>query len=372
MSSSSAPALELLERATLANRPLANRAVMAPMTRSRALGNVPNDLMATYYGQRAEAGLIVTEGTAPTPHGLGYPRIPGIFSDAQVQGWKPVTEAVHRRGGRIFLQVMDTGRVSHPDNLPPGAWVRGPSAVPLEQTRIWVDDKGNLPVPAPKAMTGDEIEEALEAFGDAARNAVRAGFDGVEIHGANGYLVEQFLNPHTNRRDDAWGGSVAARVRFLEAVVDRMANAIGADRVGLRLSPYGTFNEMPHYPEIQETYDRIASSMSDRGIAYLHLVRPPLDSDAPEDAVRRMAAAFDGVTIFAGGYDRDSAEEELAAGDAQLIAFGRPFLANPDLLERFERGAPLNEPDPSTFYAAGPEGYIDYPALDEEEVPATR
>lgn len=360
----SATALELLDSAPLAGRVLPNRVVMAPMTRSRALGNIPNDLMAAYYGQRANAGLIVTEGTSPTPHGLGYPRIPGIFSEAQVNGWKAVTEAVHEREGRIFLQVMDTGRVSHPDNLPPGGRVRGPSAVPLDEGRIWVDGHGNLPVPPPEAMTEEDIEATLDAFGEAARNAVRAGFDGVELHGANGYLIEQFLNPHTNRRDDAWGGSVPARVRFVEEAVTRAADAIGPDRVGLRLSPYSTVNEMPRYPEIPETYDRIARLMSERGIAYLHLVRPPSESGVPEDAVQRIASAFEGTTIFAGGYDRDSAEEELAAGDAQLIAFGRPFLANPDLVERFAQDAPLNEPDPSTFYAPGSEGYVDYPTLD--------
>ncbi len=365
MTTSTGSSLELMHSTELKNQKLANRAVMAPMTRSRALGNVPNDLMAEYYGQRADAGLIITEGTSPTPHGLGYPRIPGIFSDAQVEGWKSVTAAVHERGGRIFLQLMDTGRVTHPGNLPEGAWVRGPSAVPMAEGQIWVDGEGNLPVPPPRAMSGEEIEAALNAFADAARNAIRAGFDGVELHGANGYLIEQFLNPHSDRRDDAWGGSVENRTRFLEEAVSRVADAIGPERVGIRLSPYGTFNDMPRYPEIRETYDRIATAMSAMGIAYLHVIRPPADADVPDDAAQRIAAAFDGTTIFAGGYDRDSAEEELAAGDAQLIAFGRPFLANPDLLERYADDAPLNEPDPATFYAPGPEGYVDYPTLDD-------
>ena len=365
MTTSALPSLSLLEPTHLAGRPLANRAVMAPLTRSRALGNVPNKLMVQYYAQRAGAGLIVTEGTSPTPHGLGYPRIPGIFSDAQVEGWRAVTEAVHVRGGRIFLQLMDTGRVAHPANLPEGAEVRGPSAVAMHDTRIWVDGEGNLPVPGPRAMTPDDVNASIEAYAKGAVNAVRAGFDGIELHGANGYLIEQFLNPHTNRRTDVWGGSMEARVRFLEEAAIRAARAIGPERVGLRLSPYGTFNEMPRYDEIPQTYDRVARSMSELGIAYLHVIRPPKAPDVPEDAVRRIADAFQGTVIFAGGYDRDSAEEELAGGHADLIAFGRAFLANPDLLERFAEDAPLNDPDPATFYAAGPEGYVDYPTRSE-------
>ncbi len=367
MSSPSTPSdRPLLSPTTLAGRPLANRVVMAPMTRSRALGNVPNELMAEYYGQRTSAGLIVTEGTSPTPDGLGYPRIPGIFSDEQVEGWRGVTDRVHEGGGLIFLQLMDTGRVAHPLNLPDGADVRAPSAVPLEETRMWVDGEGNLEIPAPRAMTGAEIEETIAAYVQAARNAVAAGFDGVELHGANGYLIEQFLNPHTNQRDDAWGGSVEARARFLVEVATRVAAAIGPEKVGLRLSPWGTFNEMPHYPEIAESYDHVADAMSELGLAYLHVIRPPKGDDVPGDAHVRIAKRFPGTVIFAGNYDRESAERELERGDADLIAFARAFLANPDLPERFEAGAELNEPDPDTFYAAGPEGYTDYPTLDAE------
>lgn len=356
----------LLDPTELAGHRLTNRVVMAPMTRSRALDNTPNDLMAEYYGQRVGAGLIVTEGTSSTPEGLGYPRIPGIFSEEQVEGWRGVTDRVHEGGSRIFLQIMDTGRVAHPGNLPDGAHVRGPSAVPLEETRMWVDGEGELAIPTPRAMTEDEIEEAMAAYVQAARNAVAAGFDGVELHGANGYLIEQFLNPHTNQRDDAWGGSVEKRIRFLLEVATRVSDAIGAERVGLRLSPYGTFNEMPHYPEIAESYDRIADAMSDLGLAYLHVIRPPEGDDVAADAHVRIARRFPGTVIFAGNYDQESAERELRRGDADLIAFARLFLANPDLPERFEAGATLNEPDPDTFYAAGPEGYTDYPTLEAE------
>lgn len=354
----------LLDPTELAGHRLSNRLVMAPMTRSRALDNVPNELMAEYYGQRVGAGLIITEGTSPTPDGLGYPRIPGIFSEEQVAGWRSVTDRVHEGGSRIFLQIMDTGRVAHPANLPDGADVRAPSAVGLEETRMWVDGEGNLEIPAPRAMTEAEIEEAIAAYVQGARNAVAAGFDGVELHGANGYLIEQFLNPHTNKRDDGWGGSVERRARFLVEVATRVADAIGPERVGLRLSPYGTFNEMPHYPEIAETYDHVADAMGEIGLAYLHVIRPPEGDDVPGDAHVRIARRFPGTVIFAGNYDQESAERELQRGDADLIAFARAFLANPDLPERFAAGAALNEPDPDTFYAAGPEGYVDYPTLD--------
>lgn len=360
----------LLDPTELAGQRLANRVVMAPMTRSRALNNVPNELMAEYYGQRVGAGLMVTEGTSPTPDGLGYPRIPGIFSEKQVEGWRGVTDRVHEGGSRIFLQIMDTGRVAHPGNLPDGADVRGPSAVPLEETLMWVDGEGNLEIPTPRAMTEDEIEEAIAAYVQAARNAVTAGFDGVEIHGANGYLIEQFLNPHTNQRDDAWGGSVERRARFLVEVATGVSDAIGPERVGLRLSPYGTFNEMPHYSEIAESYDHIADAMAELGLAYLHVIRPPEGDDVPSDAHVRIARRFPGTVIFAGNYDLESAEQDLKRADADLIAFARAFLANPDLPQRFEAGADLNEPDPDTFYAAGPEGYTDYPTLDAEVAPS--
>lgn len=340
---------------------MSNRAVMAPMTRSRALGGVPNALMAAYYAQRSEAGLIVTEGTSPSPHGLGYPRIPGIFTAEQVDGWRLVTQSVHEAGSRIFLQLMDTGRVAHPGNLPEGADVRAPSAVPLERARIWVDGQGKLELPAPRAMSGGEVREAIDAYARAAGNALQAGFDGVELHGANGYLIEQFLNPHTNRRTDAWGGSVDGRLAFVTHVAAAVAGAAGPDRVGLRLSPFGTFNEMPHHPEIEETYVELARRMADLRLGYLHVVRPPAGGDP--GIPRRIADAFGGTIILAGGFDLAAAEEAIGSGEADLIAFGRPFLANPDLVSRFALAAELNEPDPPTMYASGPEGYVDYPRL---------
>jgi N-ethylmaleimide reductase len=322
--------------------------------------------MAEYYGQRAGAGLIVTEGTSPSPNGLGYPRIPGIFSDEQEAGWRGVTEAVHAAGGRIFLQLMHTGRVSHPANLPEGGEVLAPSAVPLEETRMWVDAAmAEEPIPTARAMTSVEVEAAVQEFVDAARRAVAAGFDGVELHGANGYLIEQFLHPHTNRRDDKWGGSVEARSRFPLEVAGAVSGAIGPERVGIRVSPYGVFNEMPRYDETHETYVGLARGLGEIGLAYLHLVNhSSMGAPAlPEEIRPALRDAFPGAFVLSGGYDLERAQSDLATGAGDLVAFGRPFLANPDLLERFRNGAELNEPRPDTFYTPGPEGYVDYATL---------
>lgn len=363
-------ALPLFSDTTMGPLPLRNRAVMAPMTRSRALGNVPNELMAEYYAQRADAGLIITEGTSPSPNGLGYPRIPGIYSGEQVAGWSKVTQAVHERGGTIFVQLMHTGRVSHPENLPEGARVLAPSAVALEETLMWVDERGEaVKMPPPEAMTEGEVEAAVEEYVTAARHAIEAGFDGIELHGANGYLLEQFLHPHTNRRDDAWGGSVERRSQFVLEVARGCVEAIGGERVGIRLSPYGVFNEMPHYDEIDETYTYLASELGKLDLVFLHIVNheamgaPPV----PDTIQAEIRRAFPNTYILSGGYGLESANADLEAGKGDLVAFGRPYLANPDLLERFRRGEALNEPDFATFYAPGPEGfaqgYTDYPRL---------
>lgn len=362
----------LFQPFTLGSLELPNRVVMAPMTRSRALGNVPTDLMAEYYAQRAGAGLIITEGTSPSPNGLGYPRIPGIYSRDQVAGWKKVTEAVHARDGKIFLQIMHTGRVSHPDNLPEHGRVLAPSAVPLEETEMWVDELGaTVKMPPAEPMTTEEVWAAVEEYALAARNAVEAGFDGIEIHGANGYLGQQFLHPHTNRRDDEFGGSVEKRARFLLEVAKACVEAIGAERVGIRLSPFGVFNEMPHYDEIDETYLYLARELAKLDLVYVHIVdhegmgAPPVPSGV-QAAIRQ---AFSNAYILSGGYDFESAVADLESGKGDLVAFGRPFISNPDLVERFRRGAELAEADPDTFYAPGPDGfaqgYTDYPALDD-------
>lgn len=339
---------------------LSNRVVMAPMTRSRAIGNVPNELMRSYYSQRASAGLIVTEGVAPSPNALGYARIPGLFSPEQVTGWRAITEAVHAAGGRIVAQLMHTGRIGHPANLPAGARLLAPSAV-RASGEMYTDALGPRPMPEPEAMGEGDLEEVRRELARAARNAADAGFDGVELHGANGYLLEQFLHPHTNRRADAHGGSVAARNRFVVEVAEATAQAIGAERVGVRLSPFNSFNDLParRGGEVEEQYTALAGAL--RGLAYLHVVRHR-DEHFPS-TVAGMRYAFGGTMILNGGFDVASAEAELAAGTAELIAFGVPFIANPDLVDRLRRGAPLAAPDPATFYTPGPKGYVDYPPI---------
>ncbi|MDB4941279.1 MAG: NADH:flavin oxidoreductase/NADH oxidase [Labilithrix sp.] len=349
---------------TLGPITLTSRIVMAPMTRSRSPGNVPDDLVATYYAQRASAGLIITEGTSPSPNGVGYARIPGLYDAAQVAGWKKVTDAVHAKGGHIYAQLMHTGRVSHPENLPPGARVLGPSplATPGE---MWVDGKGQQPFPVPTEMTEADVVAAIGEFGAAAANARAAGFDGVEIHGANGYLVEQFLAAATNQRKDQWGGgSIASRVRFALAVVDAASKAIGADRVGIRLSPYGVFNGTGPDALTDDLYRSLVTELDARKIAYVHLVdHSSMGAPKPSaELVADVRKLFTGTIIHSGGFDAARAEAELAAGKADLVAFGRPFIGNPDLPAKLASGAPLVEPDQTTFYTPGEKGYTDYAA----------
>ncbi len=358
--------VSLFSPATLGPLVLRNRAVMAPMTRSRAAeGGTPNDLMAEYYGQRADAGLIITEGTSPAPNGTGYARIPGLWSAAQVGGWKKVTQAVHAKGGRIFAQLMHTGRVGHPLNLPAGAEVVAPSAVAVDG-RMYTDAQGMQPYPVPRAMSEDDVRQAIDSYVLAARNAIAAGFDGVELHGANGYLIEQFLNPHTNLRTDAWGGSVEKRLGFALEAARAVTAAIGGARVGIRLSPYGANAGMKPYPEIDETYATLVPKLASIGIQYVHVVDhssmgAPTVPASLKSALRK---AWPRTFILAGGFDRAGAEAALREGRCDLVAFGRPFLANPDLITRLERGLALNPPDFATFYTPGPKGYTDYPALD--------
>ena len=353
----------LFRPTTLGSRKLKNHLVMAPMTRSRTVaGGVPTALMAEYYGQRADAGLIVTEGVSPSPNGLGYPRIPGLWSKEQVAGWKLVTDAVHARGGTIFAQLMHTGRVGHPLNLPAGGEVLAPSAV-AAPGEMYTDAKGMQPHPVPRAMTDAEVRAAIEEFVAASRNAVSAGFDGVELHGANGYLIEEFISPNTNQRTDDWGGSIEKRIRFAVEVARATAAAIGGERVGMRLSPHGVNAGMTAYLEVDETYRTLLPELTATGIQYLHLV----DHSAmgapkvPEALKQELRRAWPRTFILAGGFDRPGAEAALRDGRADLVALGRPFLANPDLVTRLERGLPLNAPDFGTFYTPGPKGYTDYP-----------
>ena len=347
---------------TLGRLELKNHLVMAPMTRSRAVEvSTPNALMAEYYGQRASAGLIITEGTSPSPNGVGYPRIPGIWSPGQVAGWRLVTEAVHGRGGRIFVQLMHTGRVGHPLNLPAGAELLAPSAV-AAPGEMYTDARGMQPHPAPRAMTDAEVHRAIEEHVAAARNAIAAGFDGVELHGANGYLLEQFISPDTNRRTDAWGGSVEKRLVFVLEVARQVAAAIGGERVGIRLSPYGVNAGMVAYPEIDETYRKLVPALAATGLQYVHLVDHSAMGAPPVPAALKLALrkAWPRTFILAGGFDLAGAETALQEKRADLVAFGRAFLANPDLVARMQRGLPINPPDFGTFYTPGPKGYTDY------------
>ncbi len=342
---------------------LKNRIVMAPMTRSRAIGNVPNELMVKYYADRADAGLIITEGTAPSPDGLGYARIPGMYSDAQTAAWKKVTDAVHAKGGKIFVQLMHTGRITHPLNLPEVGEVIAPSAVAAANSPMYTDQSGMQPLPVPRALRTDELPDVIHDFVHSAKAAITAGFDGVELHGANGYLLDQFLNPASNQREDAYGGTPDARNRFVLEVTAAVAEAIGAGRTGIRLSPFGAFNEMISDESTEAQYEALAKSLGALNLSYLHIVDhssmgAPAVPQSVKDAMRK---AFGGTIILSGGYDAARAEAELAAGNGELVAFGRPFIANPDLVKRLAEGTELSAPDANTFYTPGEAGYTDYP-----------
>ena len=349
---------------TLGATPLKNRVVMAPMTRSRAIDNVPNALMAEYYAARAEAGLIIAEGTAPSRNGLGYPRTPGAYSPAQRDGWRRVTDAVHDRGGRIALQLMHVGRIGHPLNVPEGGELVAPSAV-AAAGQMYTDAEGPKDHPTPRAMTAADLAATRDEYVHAARLAIDAGFDLVELHGANGYLLDQFLHPQSNRRTDGYGGSPDNRNRFVLEVARAVGEAIGFERVGIRLSPYGVFNDLAPFEGIDDQFVALAKGLGALGLAYLHTVdhsamgAPPV----PQSIKDGMREAFGGPIILSGGYDRDRAEADLKAGRGALVAFGRPFIANPDLVARMRAGAELAAPDFATFYTPGPKGYTDYPTL---------
>jgi N-ethylmaleimide reductase len=355
----------LFEKFSAGPLQLANRMVMAPMTRSRATpAHTPDALMATYYGQRATAGLIITEGTSPSPNGLGYPRIPGLYDAAQVEAWKATTAAVHAQGGKIFVQFMHCGRVGHIANLPAGAEVLGPGTA-VCPGEMYTDTQGMQPYTTPREMTEVDIARAVKEHATAAKLALDAGFDGVELHGANGYLIEQFLNPLVNLRTDGYGGSIDGRNRLLLEIAHATVAAIGPDRVGIRLSPYGVFNGTGEFPEVQTQYLALAKALSSMGLVYMHLVdhssmgAPPV----PADFKLMLRAEFDGLFILSGGFDHASAEQALRDKRGDLIAFGRPFLANPDLVARLRKDAPLNAPDMATFYLPGVKGYTDYPVM---------
>lgn len=342
---------------------LANRIVMAPMTRNRAGdGNVPTELNALYYQQRATAPLIITEASQISPQGVGYPGTPGIHSDAQAEGWKQVIKAVHDEGSRIFLQLWHVGRISHPSLQPDGAIPVAPSAIQPAGEAITFE--GMQPFVTPRALETDEIPGIVADYRAAAERARATGFDGVEIHAANGYLLDQFLRDQSNQRDDAYGGSVENRMRFLLEVTEAVTGVWGADRVGLRLSPVNSFNDIADSAP-EATFVQIASALAETKLAYLHMLEGDLLD--PEAGLTfhwgALRKAFGGLYMANGGYDGARANATIAEGNADLIAFARPFISNPDLVARLAKGATLAEPDPNTFYGGDATGYTDYPTL---------
>ena len=360
---------------------LANRIAMAPLTRNRSPQAVPRDITATYYAQRASAGLLITEGTAITHQGQGYSDVPGLYGTEQLDGWKRVTQAVHARGGKIVTQLWHVGRVSHTALQPEGGAPVAPSAVRAQSQTYLVDAASGqgqfVPTSEPRALAAEELPDIVHAFAAAARNAVQtAGFDGVEIHGANGYLLDQFLKDGANQRKDDYGGGIANRVRLMVEVTRAVVDAIGGGRVGIRLSPVTPANDIRD-SDPQPLFEHLARELAPLGLAFIHVIEGatggprevegrPFDYAAFKNAYR--SAGGRGAWMVNNGYDREMAQEALASGRADIVAFGRAFISNPDLVERLRRGAPLNAWDKTTFYGGGEHGYIDYPAL--EQVPA--
>jgi N-ethylmaleimide reductase len=361
--------------------PLKNRIVMAPMTRTRTSeGDVPNELMATYYGQRASAGLIVTEAADVAPSSKGYAMTPGVYTEAQLQGWRLVTDEVHRKGGTIFSQIWHVGRMAHPSIMPNGEAPWGVTEERAEYSDVFAhgpDGKlGYIRAGTPRRLETEEVLALVGIFSEAFANARRAGFDGAEIHGANGYLFEQFMNSALNTRTDRYGGGSAEdRTRFLMEVVDAAVRELGQGRVGVRLSPFGNFNSIPADPLAEETLLYVAEQLGRRGAAYMHLVYELMPVGNMESSefkkhhidhavLAKVRAAFPGTIIWCGGFtSREDAQAALDTGLVDLIAFGRPYIANPDLSERLKRGWPLAVADRSTYYTRrGEVGYTDFPA----------
>ncbi len=357
--------VQLFQPTRIGDIEVANRIVMAPLTRSRAdeaKGDIPGSTMnVDYYRQRSGAGLIISEGTQVSPVGKGYMATPGIYSDAQVEGWKPITQAVHDAGSKIIAQIWHVGRITHPD-LTGGAHPVAPSAI--QPKVVAYTHNGKVDVPVPHALTTAEIKDVVQQFRQAAANAKRAGFDGVEIHGANGYLVDQFIRDGANQRTDEYGGSTENRCRFALEVVDACVAEIGAGRVGIRLSPLTPFNDLAD-SNPQAVFGYLVEELNKRGIAFIHFIEGATGGprDVPGFDYAAARQAFKGTYIANNGYDRQMAIDTIESGKADAIAFGRLFISNPDLVERLKLDAALNTPNPSTFYTPGPVGYTDYPTL---------
>lgn len=343
-----------------------NRVFLAPLTRNRAKDDLsPSDMAAEYYAQRASGGLLITEASQISPEGMGYINTPGIYSDAQVEGWKEVIDAVHAKDGKIVIQLWHVGRISHTSILPEGTVPLAPSAIRANSQTVTA--QGRTDVSEPRAMTIEDIKRTVEDYRKAAENAKSAGFDGVEIHAANGYLIDQFLTDGSNQRTDEYGGPVQNRFRFLNEVLDAVMSVLPANKIGIRLSPTGKFNDITESDRLG-TFSYVVEQINKRGLAYMHFVETfPGMPNTPEEQniIDSLIDKWDGFYIANGGYGKENAEQAISSGRVDAVAFGRPFLANPDLPKRLELSAALNEPDQDTFYGGGAEGYTDYPFLSQ-------
>lgn len=364
---------ELFSAYNLSGLPLKNRVVMAPMTRSRSQDTVPSELTALYYQQRAGAGLIITEGTPISEEGRGYLYTPGLYSADQVAGWKKTTDAVHQQGGKIFNQIWHVGRVSSVSTQKGGIAPVAPIAETAQNTNVFgLDGNGNpafVAASKPRALSVEEIARVVNDYATAAENAVNAGFDGVEIHGANGYLVEQFINAALNKREDAYGGAtIAGRIRFALEVVDATVARIGAARVGIRLTPFSRLFDLHAFDGEEETWLELAKELSTRNLAYIHIGNAGglLAGEEGRQFLKKFREIYQGTLIFAGGYTQETAERVLEEGLTDLVAFGKPYISNPDLAERMQNGWPIAAFDQATFYGGEQKGYTDYPAYELE------
>ncbi len=359
--------INLFSTITVGNQNLTNRMVMAPMTRNRAAeGNIPQDMNVKYYHQRTSAGLIITEASQVSPEGVGYPATPGIYNEQQVAGWKKVTDAVHKEGGHIYLQLWYCGRISHPDLLPDGQTPVAPSALKPEGEAITF--KGMKTFVEPRALESTEINTIVLQYKHASQMAKRADFDGVEIHAANGYLIDQFLRDGSNHRSDEYGGSAENRMRFLNQVIDGVFEVWDSNRVGIRLTPENSFNSMSDSnPQVHFNY--FITQLNARHLAYLHLLEGDMMGASRKVDYRALRDAYNGIYIANNGYDKSRAQTAIINGDCDLVAFGVPFLANPDLVTRYKNSLPLNKADQTTFYGGNETGYTDYACAMPAETP---
>ena len=356
--------MKLFENFQLGKVTLKNRVVMAPMTRSRAIDNIPNELMAKYYKQRASAGLIITEGTSPSPNGIGYPRIPGAYTDEQIKGWKKIAESVHSEGGKLFVQLMHTGRITAKANMPHGTITLAPSSIQAAG-EMFTDSNGMAAHDTPKAMSLEDIETAQNEFVSAAKRLVNeAGVDGIELHAANGYLLNQFINPQSNQREDQYGGSIENRTRFVLETTIKVADEIGPDKVGIRVSPYGAYNDMlSDYEELEDTFIYLSKELAKSNISYIHIVDQRVAFGAPDfmtDIKKTIKDNFNGIVISGGDINTVAKAENIIKDDLDLVYVGRPYISNPNLVENFQNKTELVDPDGDTFFSASSKGYTDY------------